>query len=445
MRSTFFPLELRFHIFQFLLISTKCHNPLEKHGRNEHHIFFIFAFPNLFFGMAMEHVVFTLCFTVFYVFLWNGLINRSSIFIAEELDVCPCWNRKILHLPWMTKDVWNMLTIWSAVSFILVILFRSRTSSNQATSSRIQHHPTHFTWRYYTLPHPPHPPFFKQQRNFQRSNIFQPGNLFQDSTSSNALHMTLLHPPHPPPHPPSVNNNETFNVATSSNQATPSRIQHHPTHFTWRYYTPPPPPPPPFFKQQRNFQRSNIFQPGNPFQDSTSSNHFTWRYYTPPHPPHPPSVNNNETFNVATSSNQATSSRIQHHPTHFTLTWRYYPPTPPICIQERPFWYSIKTEGSSKLRGTLSLEPIYIYIHIYIYEFYMALHILTLGNLGGVGALQRNVQRLHDQHLVRVASYTKAIIKVVPGATKDVVDVTWSFKYCWMVLHSLALLMWRAL
>ena len=34
------------------------------------------------------------------------------------------------------------------------------------------------------------------------------------------------------------------NVATSSNQATSSRIQHHPTHFTWRYYTPPPPPPP---------------------------------------------------------------------------------------------------------------------------------------------------------------------------------------------------------
>ena len=53
MRSTFFPLELRFHTcFQFLLISTKCDNPLENHGRNEHHIFFIFAFPKLFFGMA---------------------------------------------------------------------------------------------------------------------------------------------------------------------------------------------------------------------------------------------------------------------------------------------------------------------------------------------------------------------------------------------------------
>ena len=52
------------YIFQFLLISTKCHNPLENHGRNEHHIFFIFAFPNLFFGMAMENVVFTVFYSV---------------------------------------------------------------------------------------------------------------------------------------------------------------------------------------------------------------------------------------------------------------------------------------------------------------------------------------------------------------------------------------------
>ena len=166
MRSTFFPLELRFHtFFHFLLISTICHNPLENHGRNEHHIFFIFAFPNLLFGMAM--FFFTLCFTVFYVFLWNGLINRTSIFIAEELDVCPCWNRNILHLPWMTKDVWNMLTIWSAVSFILVVLFRSRTCDNAL-------------------------------ENHGRNEEHLPGWY---STSPNALHMTLLHPPHPPPPP----------------------------------------------------------------------------------------------------------------------------------------------------------------------------------------------------------------------------------------------------
>ena len=58
------------YIFQFLLISTKCHNPLENHGRNEHHIFFIFAFPNLFFwhgdGKCCFYTVFysVLCFSL---------------------------------------------------------------------------------------------------------------------------------------------------------------------------------------------------------------------------------------------------------------------------------------------------------------------------------------------------------------------------------------------
>ena len=190
------------YIFQFLLISTKCHNPLENHGRNEHHICFIFAFPNPFFGMAMENVVFTLCFTVFYVFLWNGLINRTSILIAEELDVCPCWNRKILHLPWMTKDVWNMLTIWSAVSFILVVLFRSRTCDNA-----LENH----------------------GRNEERTFF-----IFMSTDAVWSSWQERLHR--------EKNNNGTCNVATSSNQATSSRIQHHPTHFTWRYYTPPHPP-----------------------------------------------------------------------------------------------------------------------------------------------------------------------------------------------------------
>ena len=239
MRSTSFPLELRFHtFFQFLLISTNCHNPLENHGRNEHHIFFIFAFPNLFCGMAMENVVFTLCFTVFYVFLWNGLINRSSIFIAEELDVSPCWNRKILHIPWMTKDVWNMLTIWSAVSFILVVLFRSRTCDNALENHGRNEERTFFIfmstktvwiswqeWEHHWFSHgavagrwgqSQDPDFYKYNRRLKDfyvpsglwllltdlifSAVFYlpgPGLIFQDSTSSNALHMTLLHPPPP--------------------------------------------------------------------------------------------------------------------------------------------------------------------------------------------------------------------------------------------------------
>ena len=103
----------------------------------------------------------------------------------------------------------------------------------------------------------------------------------REHPSSNALHMTLLHPPNHPP--------------------------------------------PPFCQQQRNLQRSNIFQPSNIFQDSTSSN--------------------------------ALHMTLLHPPT----------PHPPICIQERPFWYSIKTEGSAKLRGTPSLEPIYIFSNTVTY------------------------------------------------------------------------------
>ena len=176
-----------------------------------------------FFWHGDGNVVFSPCFTVFYVFLWNGLINRSSIFIAEELDVCPCWNRKFLHLPWTTKDVWNMLTILSAVSFILVVLFRSRpcdnaletcpqrlfeavgrsestigfltnvaTSSNQATSSRIQHHPTHFTWRCYTPPTPPHP----------------------TPPHPTPPHPTPPHPTPPHPTPPSAYKNDLSGIAS---------------------------------------------------------------------------------------------------------------------------------------------------------------------------------------------------------------------------------------
>ena len=67
-----------------------------------------------------------------------------------------------------------------------------------------------------TLLHPP-PPFGKQQRNFQRNTIFQPSNIFQDSTSSNALHMTLSHTPPPPPtppHPPSLYKNDLYGIAS---------------------------------------------------------------------------------------------------------------------------------------------------------------------------------------------------------------------------------------
>ena len=121
------------------------------------------------------------CFMFFSEMVWSIELPFSS---RKNLTFVRAETGKfyISHGP-MTKDAWNMLTIWSAVSFILVVLFRSGT----------------------------YPPFCKQQRNLQRSNIFQPSNIFQDSTSSNALHMTLLHPPHPP-HPPHLYTRTTFLV-----------------------------------------------------------------------------------------------------------------------------------------------------------------------------------------------------------------------------------------
>ena len=69
------------YIFQFLLISTTCHNPLENHGRNEHHIFFIFAFPNLFLAwrwkMLFLHCVLQ-CFMFFSEMVWSIELPFSS-------------------------------------------------------------------------------------------------------------------------------------------------------------------------------------------------------------------------------------------------------------------------------------------------------------------------------------------------------------------------------
>ena len=252
-------------------------------------------------------------------------ITSFSSSLSQTFFLAWRWKMLFLHcvlqcFMFFSEMVWSIeLPFSSRKNLTFVRAETGKFYISHGTSSRIQHHPTHYTWRYHTPPTPP-PPFCKQQRNLQRSNICQPSNIFQDSTSSNALHMTLSHPPHPS-HPPSVNNNETCNVATSANQATSSRIQHHPTHFTWRYHTPP--------------------------------------------PPTPPSVNNNETCNVATSANQATSSRIQHHPTHFT--WRYYtPPTPPTP----PSVYKNDVSGiASRLRVPRSSgEPPALSLYIYIYN-----------------------------------------------------------------------------
>ena len=143
MRSTFFPLELRFHpFFQFLLISAKCHNPLENHGRNEHHIFFIFAFPNFFWAWRWK-------------MLFLHCVLQCFMFFSEMV-----WS---IELPFSSRK--NLMFVRAETETFYISLAWLKMCG---------------------------------QLNFQRSNIFQPSDIFQDSTSSNALHMTLLHPPHPP-------------------------------------------------------------------------------------------------------------------------------------------------------------------------------------------------------------------------------------------------------
>ena len=70
------------YIFQFLLISTKCHNPLENHGRNAQHIFFIFAFPNMFFFAWRWTILFLhcvlQCFMFFSEMVWSIELPFSS-------------------------------------------------------------------------------------------------------------------------------------------------------------------------------------------------------------------------------------------------------------------------------------------------------------------------------------------------------------------------------
>ena len=88
MCATFKPLEVRFHAFLVvLLITRKCHNSLEHHGRTEHDTFFIFTSTRQFICMDIENVVFTLCFTVFYALLWTCSISPSFNVSADKLDV----------------------------------------------------------------------------------------------------------------------------------------------------------------------------------------------------------------------------------------------------------------------------------------------------------------------------------------------------------------------
>ena len=153
MCATSKPLELRFHAFLVVLLTTrKCHNSLENHGRNEHYTFFIFTST------------------------WRYYTPPS----VNNNDTC------------------NVTT--------------PSTKQHPQGFNRSQSNAVHMTFL-----HPP-PPFCKQQRYLQRNNIFN------EATSSRFQQVSIQRSPHDvitPPHPPSVNNNDTCNVTTSSTKQHP--------------------------------------------------------------------------------------------------------------------------------------------------------------------------------------------------------------------------------
>ena len=115
---------------------------------------------------------------------------------------------------------------------------------NEATSSRFPQLSIQRT------PHdvitPPPRPFCKQQRYLQRKQHPQRSNILKVSTTLNPTRSTWRYytPPHPP-NPPSVNNNDTCNVTTSSTKQHPQGFHNSQSNALHMTLLHPPTPPPP--------------------------------------------------------------------------------------------------------------------------------------------------------------------------------------------------------
>ena len=113
--------------------------------------------------------------------------------------------------------------------------------------------------------------------------------------------------------------------------------------------------------------------------NNSQSNALHMTLLHPLHPPTPPSVNNNDTCNVTTSSTKQHPqgfNKSQSNAVHMTLLHLPHPPTPHLYTITT-FIVHDKIEDPWKLRGTPSLDPIYIYIYIYIH-IYIYIYIYTL-------------------------------------------------------------------
>ena len=171
MCATSKPLELRFHAFLVVLLTTrKCHNSLENHGRNEHHTFFMFTSTKAF---------------------WSSCLEREHHWSSHSAVAVTTASTK-LHPPGFNNSQSNaphMTLLHPPHPHIF----------NEATSSRFQQVSIQRSPHDVITPSPP-PLFCKQQRYLQRNNIFN------EATSSRFQQVSIQRSPHevitPPPPPP---------------------------------------------------------------------------------------------------------------------------------------------------------------------------------------------------------------------------------------------------
>ena len=183
MCATSKPLELRFHAFLVVLLTTrKCHNSLENHGRNKHHTFFIFTSTKAF---------------------WSSCCEREHHWSSHGAVAVTTASTK-LHPPGFNNSQSNaphMVLLHPPHPHIF----------NEATSSRFQQVSIQRSPHDVITPSPP-PLFCKQQRYLQRNNIFN------EATSSRFQQVSIqrsppevITPP-PPPHPPSLYHNDVYST-----------------------------------------------------------------------------------------------------------------------------------------------------------------------------------------------------------------------------------------
>ena len=229
MCATSKPLELRFHAFLVVLLTTrKCHNSLENHGRNEHYTFFIFT--------STWRYYTPLCKQQRYL-QRNNIFNEATSSRSQQVSIQRSPHDVFTppHPPFCKQQRYlqrnNIFNEATSSRFQQVSTQRSphdvitpphppsvnNNDTCNVTTSSTKQHPQGFNKSqcnavHMTFLHPPTPPFCKQQRYLQCNNIFN------EATSSRCQQVSIQRSPHdvitpsPPPHPSSLYHNDVYST-----------------------------------------------------------------------------------------------------------------------------------------------------------------------------------------------------------------------------------------